>query len=120
MAFIDDFKTRFPEIDTAVVDIYFPLNENTYQCYFNKAYIESDVGNCDNEAIMQLMAHLITIDNSGTDSALKDTSSLGEDGVNVTYNTFAPTSNNDAFFMSTKYGQRYLQLRSHVGGGCFV
>jgi len=118
MAFIDDFKTRFPEIDIATVDTYFPINETTYQCYFGAVYIGD--GNCNDEAILQLMAHLITIDSNSGSSSLKDKSSQGVDGVSVSFNSVPVTSQNDAFFMSTKYGQRYLQLRAHHFGGFFV
>lgn len=118
MAFIDDFKVRFPDIPTATVDKYFPINENIYQCYFSCEYIGD--GNCNDEAIMQLMAHLITLDSKKSSSSIKDTSSKAVDGVSVSYNTVPVTNQNDAFFMSTKYGQSYLQLRSHIGGAVFV
>ena len=119
MAFIDDFKTRFPEILETTVDKYFPLNENTYKCYFNAAYTGT-VGNCDDEAILLLMAHLITIDSKSGSSSKKDAVSKSVDGVSVSYATPAVTNQNDIFFMSTKYGQRYLQIRAFSFGGVFV
>ena len=118
MAFIDDFKARFPGIATTTVDTYFPINENTYQCYFGAVYIGD--GNCDDEAILQLMAHLITMDSNSGTSSLKDKASQAADGVSVSFNSVPVTSQNDAFFMSTIYGQRYLQLRAHHFGGFFV
>lgn len=119
MAFIDDFKARFPEILEATVDTYFPLNENTYQCYFNAEYTGTS-GNCDDEAILLLMAHLITIDSASGSSSKKDAISKSVDGVSVSYTAPAVTNQNDIFFMSTKYGQRYLQIRAFSFGGVFV
>ena len=119
MAFIDDFKARFPEIPTATVDTYFPLNENTYKCYFNALYV-GVTGNCDDEAILLLMAHLITIDSASGSSSKKDAVSKSVDGVSVSFATPATTNQNDLFFMSTKYGQRYLQIRAFNFGGVFV
>jgi hypothetical protein len=118
MAFIDDFKARFPEIATATVDIYFPINENTYQCYFNAAYAGD--GNCNDEAILLLMAHLVTIDSSKGSSSKKDATAKSVDGVSVSFATPAAANQNDMFFMSTKYGQRYLQIRAFSFGGVFV
>jgi len=119
MAFIDDFKTRFPEIPEATVDKYFPLNENTYQCYFNALYV-GVAGNCNDEAILLLMAHLITIDSKTGTSSKKDAVSKSVDGVSISYAVPTSTNQNDIFFMSTSYGQRYLQIRAFNFGGVFV
>lgn len=119
MAFIDDFKARFPEIPTARVDTYFPLNENTYRCYFNALYT-GVTGNCNDEAILLLMAHLITIDSQKGSSAKKDVTSKSADGVSVSFATPATINSNDIFFMSTSYGQRYMQIRAFNFGGHFV
>ena len=118
MAFIDDFKARFPEILEATVDTYFPLNENTYQCYFGATYVGD--GNCNDEAILLLMAHLITIDSKSGASSLKDAASKSVDGMSISYSVPQAVSQNDAFFMSTSYGQRYLQIRAFSFGGKFV
>lgn len=117
MAFIDDFKLRFPDIDTITVDKYFPLNETSYNYYYNVNYgddLRTD------EAILFLMAHLITTESSAGSSPIKDTQSKSVDGVSVAYTPIATTSGQDQFFMSTKYGQKFLQLTQFGYGGRFV
>lgn len=118
MAFIDDFKTKFPEFDTAKVDSYFATSENDYQCYFGAIYQGN--GECDDQAILMLQAHLFVLSEKTGTSALKDTASKSVDGVSVSYVAPATTSQSDAFFSSTKYGQRYMQIRAFNFGGCFV
>ncbi len=118
MAFIDDFKTKFPEFDATIVDTYFASSEDDYQCYFGAVY--QGTGDCNDQAILMLQAHLFVINDKTGTSSLKDTVSKSVDGVSVSFATPATTSQNDMFFMSTKYGQRYMQLRAFNFGGVFV
>ncbi|MFX4154239.1 DUF4054 domain-containing protein [Aliarcobacter butzleri] len=113
MAMIDDFKAKFPMISTATVDTYFPLFEDNYKCYYGADY---GVNTCDNEAILYLLAHLITVTNQ---SALTGSgpvlaiASESVDGVSTSYFMGNGNTNlNDSFFLSTIYGQIYLQLIS--------
>jgi len=118
MAFIDDFKTKFPEFDVTVVDEYFATSEDDYQCYFGAIYIDGT--GCDDLAILMLQAHLLYINNKSGSSSVKDKASQSVDGVSVAFNVSPITNQNDAFFMSSKYGQRYLQLRASKMGAFFV
>ena len=118
MAFLDDFKTKFPEFDETKVGNYFATSEDDYQCYFGAIYQGS--GDCNDQSSLMLQAHLFVINDKAGASSLKDTASKSVDGVSVSYAAPATTSQNDAFFMSTKYGQRYMQLRAFNFGGVFV
>lgn len=116
MALIDDFKTRFPEFDTAVVDQYFPIIEPTYNCYFG-----GDVENaCDKEAILNLLAHLIVLEDRDKQSSLRTTNSRTVGSVSVSYDASANGRSTSGFFDTTKYGQRFLVLTQNVIGGYFV
>ena len=62
MALIDDFKARFPEIDTAIVDAKLPIYEPVIHCYYGGPYI-----GCGIEITLNLIAHLIsTVTNETT------------------------------------------------------
>lgn len=119
MALIDDFKARFPQFDSAEVDLYFPALESSYQCYYNVEYV---AGNCDAEAILNLLAHLFTLEKSsqeGNSSAQKSVASQSVGNVSVSFNsgTFSKSSE---FFNSSIYGQKFLMLTRKNHGAFFV
>ena len=118
MAFIDDFKAKFPEFDTTAVDTYFATSEDDYKCYYGANYVGT--GTCDDQAILMLQAHLFVVNDKSGTAPSKDAVSKAVDGVSVSFATPATNSQSDIFFMSTKYGQRYLQLIAHNFGGVFV
>ena len=64
MTLLVDFKARFPEIDAALADTLIPTYEPTYKCYYGGDYLVD----CDKQAILLLMAHLVTTDPSYTGS----------------------------------------------------
>ena len=113
MAMIDDFKTKFPMIPTEKVNEYFPMFETTYKCYYGAEYGSNA---CDDEAILYLIAHLITISIQSSLNGASPTFSVASesvDGVSTSYFMGnGNTSLNDSFFLSTIYGQIYLQLIS--------
>lgn len=116
MALIDDFKARFPEFDTAVVDQYFPVVEQVYQCYYG-----GDVNvPCEKEAVLNLIAHLIVLEERTKQSALRTTSSRAAGSVSLSYESSANGRNTSGFFDTTKYGQRFLVLTQHNIGAYFV
>lgn len=117
MALIDDFKARFPDIPTETVDKYLPLNEDITVCYYDAEYGSST---CTDEIILQLLAHLITIDSKTGSSSLHDVSSKAVDGVSISFTAANLSTRTDDFFNSTKYGQRYLQLIRFDFGARFV
>lgn len=117
MALIDDFKTRFPEFDTADVDARLPNLETVYDCYYGGVY---GVLSCDDEIILNLLAHLLVSEiqvSKGADMAVTS-ESVGS--VSRSFAVPQSASNNYAFFGSTKYGQRYLQLIAKNTGAYFV
>jgi len=121
MALIDDFKARFPEFDTTVVDQRLPFLEAVFCCYFGAVY---GVSACDDEAILQLLAHLMVLDGqtqNGNPLPLQQETSKSVGNVSVSYTTgFASTSDRDAFFGLTTYGQMFLMLTRSRQGGYFV
>jgi hypothetical protein len=118
---IDDFKAKFPMIPAATVDVYFPMFENNYKCYYGAEY-----GNniCDDEAILYLIAHLITTTQQSVligSTPNFAVASESVDGVSTSYFMGNSTvSLNESFFLSTIFGQMYLQLISKNVGACFV
>lgn len=113
MAMIDDFKAKFPMIPTEKVNEYFPMFEATYKCYYGAEYGSNA---CDDEAILYLIAHLITISIQSSLNGASPTFAVASesvDGVSTSYFMGnGNTSLNDSFFLSTIYGQIYLQLIS--------
>ena len=114
MSLIDDFKARFPEFDTAQVDAVFPSISATYHCYYNNDY---GVSECEDEAILQLCAHLFVVQSSATARPSREVSSRGADGLSVSY---GDNKTGDAsFYSSTKYGQAFLLITSKKSQGGF-
>lgn len=116
MALIDDFKTRFPEFDTAVVDQFFPIVEPVYPCYFG-GDLETP---CDKEAALNLIAHLIVLEDRDKQTSLRTTQSRSAGGVSLSYAASANGRSTSGFFDTTKYGQRFLVLTQHNIGAAFV
>ena len=117
MARIDDFKARFINFDTAVVDSFFPIIEPLTAVYYGGDY---DDNAFDKEVIMQLWAHLITIESNATSAAVRSVASKGVGSVSVSYEASKPQSGNLALFNTTRYGQQFLLLTSKNQGAKFV
>lgn len=121
MAMIDDFKEKFPMIPTTTVDLYFPLFETNYKCYYGAEYGNNT---CDNEAILYLIAHLITTTEQSTLTKAAPNFAVASDSVDGVTTSFfmgnATVSLNEGFYLSTVYGQIYLQLISKNIGAYFV
>ena len=119
MALIDDFKTRFPEFDTDIVDTYLPLLENVWQYYWQGSYTGSGV-----EIVLNLLGHLMiqeAASAASTDgSPAKDIASKAVGSVSISYATAQSKSVRDEWLKSTVYGMRYLWLVMHNHGGVFV
>ena len=120
MALLDDFKGRFPEFPEDVADTYVPPLDGVWQFYYGGDY---DVPR-DREAILNLVAHLALMD-SGTASdttagGYRQATSQSVGSVSVSYSTGADETATDAFYMATRYGQRFLMLRRYSVGAFFV
>jgi hypothetical protein len=117
VAFVDDFKARFPEFDTAQVDALVPTLEGVYPCYTGWTY----EGVCGKEIVLQLVAHLFVIETSSGPSNVRTTDSKTVGNVSVSYSGgYQGDSKDWDFFSSTKYGKRYLFLIEGNGGAVFV
>lgn len=114
---IDDFKARFPEIDTALADQWVPIVEPVWPCYFGGSY---DVA-CDREAILLLVAHLVFVQSNPGNEPLRSTDNKSVGSVSVTKS--AATQSGGPLFdflRSTKYGLMFWQLRQSRRGAFFV
>ena len=116
MARIDDFKARFPNFDTAVVDSLFPIIEPQTPCYYGGGYDNND---CDKEIILQLWAHLLTIESRTSDVSVKNEASKSVGSVSVSYEAM-PDVGSLSWFKTTRYGQQFIYLTSINHGAKFV
>lgn len=119
MALIDDLKARFSNINITTIDTYFPLYENNYKCYYGATYGNND---CDNEIILNLLAHLIVSASFTSDNNSPNFIAQSEsvDGVSTSYAGMQNINLNDSFFYSTIYGQTYMMLIQKNTGAYFV
>lgn len=121
MAMTDDFKAKFPMIPAATVALYFPLFETNYKCYYGAEYGNNT---CDDEAILYLIAHLITTTQQSTLISSTPNFAVASDSVDGVSTSYfmgnATVSLNESFYLSTVYGQIYLQLISKNIGAYFV
>ena len=120
MSMIDDLKAKFPMIPAQTIDTYFPMYEKTYKCYYGADY---GLNSCDDEAILHLMAHLITVTNQTAltgASPVLPVASESVDGVSTSYTVPTNMNQSDTFFLSTIYGQMFKMIISSNGGAVFV
>lgn len=118
MAVIDDFKTRFPAFDSVTVDAVLPPLVDTVCCYWGGGY-----DGCGKEITLQLLAHLFVLDTATPSSGLGGVNAVASKSVgsvSVSYNVASTSGQMDSFFSTTRYGQRFLMLTAHGGGGVFV
>lgn len=112
MSLIDDFRGRFPEFQDTVVDRYIPILEPVWPCYYNKPY-----EGCNREAILNLVAHLLTVETQGGSASSQTVSSKSVGSVSTSY--VAPTGSLN-MYSATKYGQRFNLLAGAMYGGVAV
>ena len=117
MARIDDFKARFQNFDTTVVDSLFPIIEPQTACYYGGDY---DSNACDKEIILQLWAHLITIENRASDKSVRNEASKAVGSVSVSYEASQQETGRMGWFNTTRYGQQFLFLTQSNQGAVFV
>lgn len=116
MSLTTDFKDRFPEFDEATVDQYLPPLEPVWPCYYGGNY---DVP-CDKEAILNLLAHLMTTEVNASSASSRNVNSKSVGSVSVGYAALTDNTMLTDYFLTTKYGQRYLMLISARSGAIFV
>lgn len=113
MALADDFKARFPEFEATVVTTYIPILEPVYPAYYALEYVAAT-----KEIILNLLAHLITMEISAGPDALKNIESKSVGSVSVSYSAATYQGGELFDFMrGSKYGQRFLVLTASRYGG---
>lgn len=109
MALIDDFKARFTEFSTSDIDTYLPNLILEYPFFYGGDY-EADIDK-DKTIILYLLAHMLVGEIALQSSSAPDQTLTGGSVGNVSesYQTI-DVGKYDAYFMTTRYGRRYLQL----------
>jgi len=105
-----DLKQRYPEFstwDNATID----AQVSVWPCYFGGQYSA-----CNREIILNLVAHLLTVDSGGA-AAMPTATSRTVGSVSESYAQQSDSTNLAAFFGATKYGQRYLFLTQTRAAG---
>lgn len=115
----EDFKNKFKKFKDEDIETYLPIYETSYKAYYGGAYGKNIK---DNEIILFLIAHLITVSKNTDDgqSLQMQVSSQSVDGVSVSYAVPQSTSDIDAFFRASVYGITYLALKKTNIGIHFV
>lgn len=114
MALIDDFKAKFPEFDTTVVDNNIPALESVYPCMYGAKYGVTD---CEDEAILYLLAHLLSLQTSGKTAIFASSKSDGD--VSISYTLPNNVTEQYLFFASTSYGLLFWQVTFQDSQGAF-
>jgi len=117
MSLREDLISRFPDLDVSLIDKYLPIYKNRYKVYYNAEY---GANKEDDEIILNLLAHLITVSsNFKNGENIKQISSESVNGVSVSYAT-QQSNIDDNFFNSTIYGQMFKVLIKKNNGAFFI
>jgi len=114
-AIIADFATRFPAFNAQTRDTFLPVVCEIYKNYYCFEYTDDT-----KEAILQLLAHLITVESSTSTQPglIKTGQSAGSVSVSFAEGQVSKLAQ---FYNTSKYGQQFWQIISQSGGGaCFV
>lgn len=117
MARIDDFKDRFPNFDVTIVDSLFPIIEPLASCYYGGDYDSND---CEKEIILNLYAHLLTIENNTSNESIRNQTSKSVGSVSVSYESSQYSVGSLNWFNTTRYGQQFLFLTNKSRGAVFI
>lgn len=113
---IDDFKSRFPDFDSAQVDTYLPILEPVWPCYYGGTY-----EGCGVEIVLNLLAHMLVSETNASSSSVQRIQSKSVGSVSASYAAgVAATSERNEWLKTTKYGVRYMMLTRRRQGGIFV
>ena len=115
MSLQTDFTTKFTEFTATQITDYFLLLEETYPFLYGVLYGTS---NNDDQVILYLMAHLMSLQTSGKSGNYATSKSDGD--VSISYATPTSLSERYLFYSSTKYGVMFLQLTNKNIGAHFV
>lgn len=109
------FKIRFPEFETqddSRVELF--INDATTQISEAKFGTSYDI------ALAYLTAHYLSLSvksSSGSSGNVGAIASKSVEGVSVSYNQAQAKDQKESYYLSTTYGQRYLELRSQITVG---
>lgn len=118
MALLDDFLARFSNIDSAIANALVPIYESEYSCFYGGSY-DND---CDKNAILFLIAHMVVTDPSysGNELASRSVASQTVGSVSESFVAGSTGSDYTNWLNSTAYGQRFLMLTSKNVGPTFA
>jgi hypothetical protein len=117
MSLTDDFIARFPELDAIKAADIIPTLTTVWPCYYGGDYAQE----CDQEAILNLLAHLFLSETKASTGSTKGVASKSVRGLSVSYVAASGGSGEEHdFYASSKYGQRFLMLTRTNSGGVFV
>lgn len=115
MTIASDFAARFPGFDTVTRDTYLPIVEPIYQNYYCVDYTDES-----QEAILNLLAHLMLVESNTGTGPLRVKSSQSAGSVSASF-AEGDTNARALFYSTTRYGQTFWHLiMQEAGGGCFV
>jgi len=117
MTIQDDFLARFNEFDIDDVTNYsFVFEDAVWGAYYGNAYAPKT-----KEIILNLIAHLLTLEALPTSSAVRTETSKSVGSVSTSYAESSNKNSVNDFFDMTKYGQRFVFLTaSRATRGFFV
>ena len=109
------FKTRFPEFESQDNDrVQLFLDDSATQISETKFGTSYDL------AISYITAHYLSLATktaNGSSGSVGAVASKSVEGVSVSYNQATANNQNESYYASTSYGQRYLEIRSQITTG---
>lgn len=120
MATTAEFRERFPEFSDSGV---YP--DSRIQLFIDDSalIVGDNWGTCQDLGIMYLTAHYLTVSNSeglGDSSSSNQTNSKSVGSVSESFLNPTFKNENDYFYASTSYGQRYLSYKKIASTGSVV
>lgn len=112
------FKIRFPEFaSTADARIQIFIDDSVL--ILNETYwgVKYDLG------LNYLTAHYLVLaekSSAGNTGSNNEVASHTVDGASESFNNASVDNQSDAYFLSTSYGQRYIQIRNNLGVPAYV
>jgi hypothetical protein len=113
MSLINDFKARFPEFKSSVVDTYWATIESIWPSYYGGAYTAES-----KELVLNLCAHLLYDETSTGPSGTQQAESRT---IGIISEKFSSrSSGGSGQFDGSKYGRRFMQLARISGGAVAI
>jgi hypothetical protein len=110
-----DFFARFPELNNDAASFALDTLVDVWPSYYGRPYNSST-----KETILNLLAHLVTVNTTAGSGAKNALASKSVGSVSLSYAMPPVSSQRQSFYGSTKYGQMFLILTAKYGGVAFV